>query len=172
MKRSLTFVLAASFISTLHAQDHPLSTEVKGGWNAVMKNILQSADRMQEIYYDFKPMGEQRTFGELLGHVADYNYIFCGFVKGENNQPDNQKNRHTKAELMAAIRRSTAYCDGAYNELTDTNGTQMLKMFGGMRTRLGILSLNVTHDNETYGSIAVYLRLKGIVPPSSDNAPR
>jgi uncharacterized damage-inducible protein DinB len=168
MKCILSIMLAATFSTALHAQSNPLSDEIRGGWTAIMRNILQSADKMPEQDYNFKPMGELRTFGELIGHVADFNYIFCGFVKGESNKPDNQENRHTKAELLAAIRRSTAYCDSSYHDLTDANGTQMMKMFGGLRTRMGILSLNVTHDNETYGSIAVYLRLKGLVPPSSE----
>jgi hypothetical protein len=46
----------------------------------------------------------------------------------------------------------------------------MVKIFGKEKPKLGVLMMNVGHDNEMYGTIAVYLRLKGIVPPSTEGA--
>jgi hypothetical protein len=74
----------------------------------------------------------------------------------------------SKADAVALLKSSIDYCDPIYDALTDANGMEMAKMFGRDRTKLGILDFNVIHDNEMYGTMAVYLRIKGLVPPSSE----
>jgi hypothetical protein len=90
----------------------------------------------------------------------------CTFVKGENKKLDTTKN--DKASAAAALKAAFDYCDPVYAALTDANGLQTAKMFGGDRAKFGILDFGVIHDNETYGTMVVYLRLKGLVPPSSE----
>jgi len=167
MNRCVCLILTIAFAGALHAQTNPLSTETKASFREVIDNIVKSGEMMPEINFDYKPVPTVRSFGEILGHVADYNYIFCGLAKGEQNMPDNEKNRHTKADLLAALRRSIQYCYTVYNPMNDADGVQMMKFFGGTRSKLGILNLNVAHDNEHYGNVVTYLRLKGLVPPST-----
>ena len=74
----------------------------------------------------------------------------------------------SKADLAAALKQSFDYCDPVYDSMTDTTGAQMVKMFGHETSKLGVLNFNIAHSNEMYGQMVVYMRLKGIVPPSSE----
>ena len=101
------------------------------------------------------------------------NYLFCSPILGEANpSPGVEKTKSLKAELMAALHEAFTYADRAYEALTEDNMNDMVQAFGGERIRLGVLWFNTSHNLEHYGSIAVYLRLKGIVPPNSESGPR
>jgi uncharacterized damage-inducible protein DinB len=149
---------------------NPISTETKQLYTQIKNNILKSAEKMPEENYAFKPTPEVRSFGQLIGHVADAQYLFCSAAKGETKQSNIEKTKTSKADLVAALKDAFSYCDGAYNELTDASAAQMVKFFGRDRTRMGTLNFNVAHDNEHYGNIVTYMRLKGLVPPSSESS--
>jgi DinB family protein len=163
---SIAVLLGAS---VLEAQN-PLSTELKQDYNDVKTFLTKAADRVPEADYNFKPEGEERTFGQLIGHTADVQLALCGAVKGEQKRGEGGA-KTSKADLVAVLKASFDYCDGAYNDLTDANAAQMIKMFGRDHSKLGTLSFNVQHDNEMYGTIAVYMRLKNLVPPSTADRP-
>jgi hypothetical protein len=150
----------------LRAQN-PLSDDVKNAYQGVKINILKAAEKMPEAEYSFKPTPDVRTFGQLIAHVADAQMGICGFAKGEPRRGD-AASKTSKADLIAALKASSDFCDGVYNSMTDVNGTALVKVFGKEKPKLGVLNFNVAHDNEMYGTIAVYLRLKDIVPPSSE----
>ncbi len=135
--------------------------------------IQGAAEKMPEEEYAFKPDPASRTFGQILGHVADADYLFCSAVLGEKNpSPEIEKTKATKAELAFALQGAFAYCGKAYNTLTDANANETVKAFGQERNKLGVLWFNASHNLEHYGNLVVYMRLKGIVPPSSDTKPR
>ncbi|MCI0336879.1 MAG: DinB family protein [Acidobacteria bacterium] len=169
MNRYLIVMLAAAFVgSTLYAQsDNPLSTEVKGAYTNIKNNVLKAADKMSEENYGFKATAEVQTFGQRIAHIADANMRTCAALKGE------QKNlgaatKTTKADLMAALKESFAYCDGVYDSMTDADAMKIVSTGRGQRSKLAALWGIVSHDNEVYGTITVYMRLKGVVPPSSE----
>ncbi len=166
MKSSLTFLIVLAGASAVYAQSNPLSGEVKGNYNNIKNNLLKGAEKMPEADYTFKPAPESRTFGEVVTHIATVQAALCASAKGETKQIDGTKT--SKADAVAALKESIAYCDPVYDALTDASGMEMGKMFGRDRTKLGILDFNVIHDNEMYGTMAVYLRAKGVVPPSSE----
>ncbi|HEY1950005.1 MAG TPA: DinB family protein [Bryobacteraceae bacterium] len=124
---------------------------------------------MPESEYGFKPTPDVRTFGQLIAHVADAQMRICGVAKGEPKQGD-AASKASKADLVAALKASNDFCDAVYSAATDADGAAMVKIFGKEKPKLGVLMMNVGHDNEMYGTIAVYLRLKGIVPPSTEGA--
>ena len=135
--------------------------------------IERAADKMPEKEYSFKPDPASRSFGQILGHIADANYLFCSPVLGENNpSPGIEKNKTSKAELMAALRDAFAYCSRAYDALNDVNARELVKAFGQERNKLGVLWFNASHNLEHYGNLVVYMRLKGLVPPSSEPRPK
>jgi uncharacterized damage-inducible protein DinB len=165
MRLSWMLVAAASVAL---AQD-PLSADLKMSWGSVKNYVVRSAEKMPEENYSFKPVPEVRSFGQILGHVADANYMFCSAVLGEKREPAGvEKTKTSKADLIAALKDSVSYCDKAYDGLTDATAAQMVKMFGRERTRLGLLLMNAAHDWEHYGNLVTYLRIKGLVPPSSE----
>lgn len=135
----------------------------------VKNNIIRSAEKMPEENYSYKPTPDIRSFGEILAHVADAQYLFCSAALGEKNpSPGVEKNKHTKAEITGALEEAFAYCDRAYNGMTDANMGQVVKALGADRSRAGLLAFNTDHAFEHYGNLVTYLRLKGIVPPSSE----
>lgn len=164
---SMMMSLAALAGAGLYAQSNPFSTEVKANYNNTKTTITRAADKMPESDYDFKATPDVRTFGQLVGHVADTQLAICGAFKGEQKRGDAGQ-KTSKADLVAALKESFDYCDSAYEGLNDADGAQTMKMFGRDRTKLGVLDFNIIHDQEMYGTMAVYLRLKGIVPPTSD----
>jgi uncharacterized damage-inducible protein DinB len=137
-------------------------------WEPMIGYITTAAEELPESTYAYKPTPEVRSFGQLIGHVAGAQYMFCATALGERprNEDDIEKTRKTKAELVAALRASTQYCGRAYAQ-SDKAAQQKIKLFGQDRTRLFALGLNATHDAEHYGNIVTYLRINKLVPPSS-----
>jgi uncharacterized damage-inducible protein DinB len=164
------FLLASTVLiaSTLSAQN-PLSKETMGLFTMTKTNLVKAAEKMPEENYSFRPTPEVRTFGQLVGHVADAQYLFCGAVKGgEVPRPGVEKSKTSKADLVAALKDAMAYCDEAYSALTDTDAAQNVKFFGRERTKLSVLNFNMGHNFEHYGNMVTYMRMKGLVPPSSE----
>jgi hypothetical protein len=172
MKRSLVVAVGAMCVAgaALFGQvTNPIIGELKQNYTIVKNNHLRMAEKMPEAHYGFKPVAEIRTFGELVAHVADSQARSCSLVNGDQKAV-NAASKTTKADLVAALKESYALCDAAFDALTDASATQMVKLGQSTRERskLGLLAGMTSHSNEEYGYMAVYLRLKGIVPPSSE----
>lgn len=166
----MLFLAALTSAATIYAQSNPLSMELKQNYTGVKTDLLKAADKMGEDNYGFKSSPETRTFAQQVAHVADTQIALCSVAKGEQKRGD-AATKTSKADLMASLKASFDYCDGAYDALTDADGLQMVKMFGRDRTKFGALDFNVIHDSEMYGTIAVMLREKGVVPPSTADRP-
>jgi uncharacterized damage-inducible protein DinB len=147
---------------------NPLTTGSKTIYGMTKNDLLKSAEEMPEENYSFKPVATVRTFGELVGHVADAQYEFCGPVAGDGvKSPGIEKNKTSKADLIAALKVGFAYCDKTYAGMTDAQAADMVQFFGRNSAKLSILSFNNAHNMEHYGNMVTYLRIKGLVPPSS-----
>jgi len=161
-------LLIASCALTALAQN-PMASGTKMLWDMAKNNVLKAAEKMPEASYSFKPTPEVRSFGEIVGHVADANYAFCSADKAEKSPSTGaEKNAKTKDALIEALKASITYCDAQYASMTDGNAAETRKFFGGERTRINILSFNVAHDMEHYGNLVTYMRIRGLVPPSSE----
>jgi uncharacterized damage-inducible protein DinB len=168
----LAIPLAAALLQAQSASD-PLSAGNKGIYNMVKNNLVKAAEKMPEENYSFKPTPEVRSFGQIVGHVADAQYLFCSVVLGEKNPaPGIEKSKTTKADLVKALNDGFAYCDKAYNAMTDAQSAEMVKFFGQDRAKLTVLSFNSAHNDEHYGNLVTYMRMKGLVPPSSEQRGR
>jgi len=160
------------------ATANPLSTTLKAMWDGIKRNLSESAEKMPEAEYAFKPTPEVRSFGQILGHVANSHYAYCSMVKGEKNpnQGNDLEKVTAKADLVKALNESIAYCDGVYGTMTDAAVVEMVKVGQGEKATQAMrgrpLIGNISHDNEHYGNIVTYLRIKGIVPPSTERAQR
>ncbi len=147
--------------------NNPHSADLKKDYMGIQSNILKAAEKMPADDYSFKPTPEIRSFGQLIGHVADAQTGICSSAMGSPKRGDAAQ-KTSKADLVAALKASNEVCDNAYNSLTDANGDEKIKLMGSERTRFNALGLNVSHDNEMYGYMSVYMRLKNVVPPSSE----
>ncbi len=144
------------------------------------RNIVASGNKMPEEFFGLRPGAqmEVRTFGQQLLHVASYNFLWCSQAKGEKNPNTRnlEKELTAKADIMKVVSEAFAYCDGAYNALTDASGAEIVTITQEngqvqQRPRMGLLILNVVHNNEVYGSMVTTMRIKSIVPSSSEPRP-
>jgi uncharacterized damage-inducible protein DinB len=163
---------AASNSKGEQASPGPFSTFNKFAYARVKTILVASAEKMPEENYNFKPTEAVRSYGQIVGHVADAQYTFCSLALGESNPGLKiEQTKTTKADLVAALKEAVAYCDKAYDGMTDASGAQMVKLFGADMPKLGVLNINNMHDMEHYGNLVTYMRLKNIVPPTSEQPP-
>ncbi len=167
MKHYAAITLALAVAGAMNAQI-PAShiAEGKAIWTGVKNNLQRMVEAMPEENYSFKPTADIRSFGELAAHVADAHNLFCSNVTGKP-RPESNAKKTSKADLVAAMKESIASCDAAWDSITDANAGETVGRGGQARSRAATLEYNSVHSNEEYGYMAVYMRLKGIVPPSS-----
>jgi uncharacterized damage-inducible protein DinB len=135
----------------------------------IRRNLAETAELMPASDYGFKPTPEVRSFAQLVGHVANANFLFCALT-GLEKPPSTQNNEliDDKTALVNALTASLEYCDRAYAATTDATFGELVKLPGGTQASRGsVLVFNTAHNNEHYGNLVVYLRLKGHVPPST-----
>ena len=150
---------------------NPFSAFNREAYGYLKDILLRSAEKMPAENYSFKPTDAVRSFGQVLGHVADSQYYFCATALGEKDpDPKIEQTKTSKADLIPALKGAFAYCDKAYDGMTDAAATQTVKLFGGDKPKPVVLTINNMHTVEHYGNIITYLRLKNIVPPSSEPA--
>jgi uncharacterized damage-inducible protein DinB len=174
MKQLLTAVLVTSLAGAGaygQAASDPLSNDARASWKRLSGLIARAAEKMPEENYAFKPTPEVRSFGQMVAHVADGNYLICGAEAGEQKRVGVEKSKTAKADIIAALAESVTYCDARYTALTDSKAGELVKFFGREQARLSVLRTNIEHDMEHYGNLVTYLRMKGIVPPSSEPRP-
>jgi uncharacterized damage-inducible protein DinB len=151
---------------------NPFSTFNKFAYARRKTILISSAKKMPEENYSFKPADSVRTYGQIVGHVADAQYTFCSQALGETNPALKiEQTKTSKADLVAALKQAVAYCDKAYDTMTDASGAQTVKLFGGDTPKLGVLTVNNIHNMEHYGNMVTYMRIKNIVPPTSEQPP-
>lgn len=167
------------------AQNRPAPTvtgAVKNFYNGVKNNVIRSGEKMPEEFYGLRPgtQEEVRTFGQQLSHIARYNYLWCAEARGEANPnaaTDLEKTLKGKDEILKSLRASFDYCGVPFNALNEGNASEILTITQEsgrqvQQTRAGLLMLDLVHTEEVYGSIVTTLRIKNIVPPSSEPRPQ
>jgi len=137
-------------------------------WEDVTGYLVRSAEDMPAGKYDFKPTPAVRSFGAIIGHVAGAQEMFCAVALGEKPPAEDavEKTAKSKEALIAALKASNDHCRKAY-AMSDAAAAAMTDVFGGRQSKLYVLMVNTTHDNEHYGNLVTYLRMNGMVPPSS-----
>ena len=174
MRRTMALVLGMGLATaTLSAQSGggvaPHVAILKTQAETIRSLVVRTAEKVPENLYEFKPTPEVRSLGALIGHIADGNNLLCGVAGGEKAAPNpvNEK-KTTRADLVAALKASFAACDKVFAETTDANASAAVDFFGQKQTRLGMLAFTTSHMWEHYGNLVTYMRLKNIVPPSSE----
>jgi len=138
-------------------------------WRNTIRHITVAAEEWPEADYDWKPVATVRSFGALIAHVAGSQYAFCAPALGQNRDADEagvERTATTKAAIVAALKASTEYCERAY-QMSDADAARPASIFGMARTGLYAISWNANHNSEHYGNVITYMRMRGMVPPSS-----
>jgi uncharacterized damage-inducible protein DinB len=163
-----TLLCMACLGSAVCAQTpNPMSTEVKGSYTNIKNNVLKAADKVSEADYGYKATPDVQSFGQRVAHISDANLRTCAALKGEQ-KTGSASSKTSKADIVAALKESYAYCDGVYDSMTDAEAVKLITLGRNQRSKISALWGLVAHDNEVYGAMGVYMRLKGIVPPSSE----
>jgi len=150
-----------------------LASVTKSMHATIRRNLAEAAASMPAEEYSFKPTPQVRSFGELVAHVVNANFFFCSQARGEKSPASQnyEKLAIDKAALVKELNESLAYCDEAYAGTTDANFNSLVAIAGpkpgGQSGRGSVLIFNTAHNNEHYGNMIVYMRLKGHVPPST-----
>lgn len=182
MRRTFPALLLVTAILTPAAAQaqtpaRPDLTTMSGGlvslYRSIRLNLIEAAELMPEEHYGFAPAGDVRTYGQLIGHLTNTQYNFCTPARDGAVPPKvNHETLKTKAELVAALKASLEFCDPAYDTLTDASMAAATKFGQAPITKGYSLTFNVAHNNEHYGNMVTYLRLKGLVPPSTARSRR
>lgn len=168
MKLAAALLVSAAFLSAQSPSKNPITDTSKGVFGIAKNDIMKSVDKVPEELWTWKPVDSVRTFGQLFAHVADGQYEFCGVAaEGKSVSKDIEKTAKSKADIVAALKDAFAYCDSTYSKMTDANAGELAEFFGRKVTKIGVMDFNTAHTMEHYGNLVTYMRIKGIVPPSS-----
>jgi uncharacterized damage-inducible protein DinB len=152
-------------------QTYPLFLQAQ--YASLKRYIIGSAEKMPAEHFSFKPVAEVMTYAGLLGHIIDVQYGFCNAVKGGTNPGAGKAldKLTDKAALVPAVKEAFAYCDDAFASLTNENALELLTIGTAPNqrqvARANQLTMVIAHGNEHYGNLVTYMRINGIVPPSS-----
>jgi uncharacterized damage-inducible protein DinB len=171
MKLAGAVLLFTAAFSAQAQTANPLMATSKGMFTISKNDVMGSIDVIPEDLWSFQPTKEVRTVGQLFAHIADGQYEFCGVAaEGKPVSKEIEKNAKSRAEIISALKDAFAYCEATYAKLTDAQAAEAVPFFGMKITKLGAMDFNFAHNMEHYGNLVTYMRLKGLVPPSS--APR
>jgi uncharacterized damage-inducible protein DinB len=170
---------AAAFAQA--ADPRLFTSGVERQYKDIQALILKTAEKVGEDLYSFKPTPDVRSLGGVLGHVADGNNLLCRIAAGEAVDFDKimkdlssvqvHEKKTTKSEIIAALNESRAFCESVFAKLTDAAAEENVSWFSGKMPKLMMMTFVTSHSWEHYGNLVTYMRLKGIVPPSSERAP-
>lgn len=167
MKLAATLILCAVGV-TAQTNSSAIISSSQFVYGIAKGDVLKSAEKIPEEFWSFKPTPEVRSVGQLFAHIADGQYEFCSAASGKSVDKGIEKTAKTKAEIVAAVKEAFAYCDGIYAKMTDAGAVETKTFFGMKPTQIGLMDFNTAHTMEHYGNLVTYMRLKGIVPPSSE----
>src|SRR5690242_16120327 len=159
--RPVTLLLLLTCSAASADEANLVATTMKGSYERIKKMLLAAADEMPPADYAFKPTPEVRSFGQLVGHVADANLMFCSATKKEKVASKSvEKSATTKEALKQGLADAFAYCDAVYAASTDAAFKEPVELPFMKTNRFGALDVNLQHDNEHYGNMVTYLRMK------------
>jgi len=169
--RALCLSLALLAPSSPALAQNAATAAVKTQFGMISGVMAKTAEKIPEALYAFKATPEVRSMGQLIGHIADSQFMMCAAAVGEKPpQGGIEKSMTAKADLSKALADSSAYCNTVIDGMTDAKGMEVVKFFTGPTPRLFVLSFNVSHSYEHYGNLVTYMRLNKIVPPSSERS--
>ena len=168
MKKTSILLLLLLIAGAAQAQNN-VTASLKGLHEITAGNIMATAEMLDPDMYAFQPTEEVRTAGQILAHIANAQYTFCSVAAGEDspNATNFEEEATSKAEVVDALSGAFDYCAGVYEGMTDEEGAEMRNLFGMNMAASGVLAFNSGHNYEHYGNLVTYMRLNGIVPPSS-----
>lgn len=173
LKTNFLFLLTLLFLNGAWAQEITLPKEPMASVDIaalyVPNTIIEAAEQMPEEYYTFRPTPEVRSFGELIAHIAESTFQMAAIAKGETAPM--LKVNSTKVEALDALKKSFEYYAKAREDMTKVQKETLVKFMGNNQPAGNVLDFSIFHTLQHYGNVIVYMRLKGLIPPSSQENP-
>jgi uncharacterized damage-inducible protein DinB len=142
----------------------PIAWTTNWFYEDAKRNFLEAADLMPAEHYGFKPAENVRTFGQIVGHIANWQFTNCSAAKGEANPNTTDfEKAEGKAATVEGIKAAYRYCDGVFQTLDRERLSAATPTGPVMFRAMSALAHPYLH----YGNLITYLRIKGIVPPST-----
>jgi uncharacterized damage-inducible protein DinB len=163
---------------------NPITTAFRGRIMALHRNLGQAFDSIPEAKFSYKPTPAQQTIGFIAQHLVNDNYFFCnnfGAMKGtrsakDTTTADSVKATWPKDTLVAQLKASFKFCEGAFAQLDDAKLAEQITMtFGGQSRQTARANMVLGHALDLadhYSQIANYMRLNGMLPPTALPRPR
>jgi hypothetical protein len=148
---------------------NPVTDALRATVPGASRNFVGAAQEMPADKYGYHPTEAQMTFGALVLHVATSNEFLCSKISGQT-APTEAKLTATssKDELVARVKRSFDFCEGAFAKLDDHILTDSIPFFGGRKVTKAAAILDISADwADHYGAAAGYLRLNDLLPPTA-----
>jgi uncharacterized damage-inducible protein DinB len=178
MKKHILFIFTLAFALSCFGQQS-MTPAIERLFNKIESDILTSAQAMPEDRYDFTPESLHiensdfkgvRTFGGQILHLATDNILIWSAVIGDSVRADirdvnGPRSIKTKSGIIEYLRSSFAIGRKVISTMTNQNAMEMIEFRGRKLARLNLAFYALTHANEHYGQMAIYLRMCGIVPP-------
>lgn len=164
-------VLIATSAGAQQAAGDPLTAALKRQWDGIALNLKEAAEKMPEDKYSSRPSPDVKTFAGEVGHGANTHYFFCARIKGEPNpNKEDYEKATSKDVLVKALVASNEYCSSVLATANDKWLMEMVGQGAQAQPRGAILAAHIAHSNETYGTQVPYMRMAGVVPPSTARA--
>jgi hypothetical protein len=161
--------------TTVGAQKIPLNEGLRRSYNSLKMNLTETAAKLTDADYSYRPSPDIRVFGAQLAHIANSQFNACAAARGEANPTQGksvEQTATTKADIVKALADSFAFCDPAFASLTDQTAVEFVRQGMNDVARGSVLANLLVHGNLEYGVLTVYLRTKGMVPPSTERGMR
>jgi uncharacterized damage-inducible protein DinB len=147
---------------------NPVSSALREILSGRQKNIIAAVDEMPGAKFSYKPTAEQMTFGHLVTHIVEANYILCSKASGASTPKAAEvKESDEKDKLASALKASFDFCAEALAKMDDSNLGETTEVFGSQRTRAWAALVLASSWADHYGMAAMYLRQNGLTPPSA-----
>ena len=177
--KSIPYFFLSFFLRSTCTGQQSILPAIERQFNKIESDILSSAEAMPEDKFDFTPesLGIKnsqfkgvRTFAGQIMHLATDNFFIWSGINGDSVRADitdvnGPKNIKTKKEVIEYLKSSFAIGRKAISTLTLSNAMDLVEFRGRKLSKLDLAFYALTHANEHYGQMVIYLRMCGIVPP-------
>jgi len=178
MKLISFFTCCLTFTITCFGQQ-PVTAAIERQFNKIESDILKTAEAMPDEKFNFTPenlhiknsnFNGVRTFAGQIMHLATDNIFIWSAITGDSVRADIEdvngpKSIKAKKDIIEYLKTSFAIGRKAISTLTTQNAMDMIDFRWRKLPRLDLAFYALTHANEHYGQMVVYLRMCGIVPP-------
>jgi hypothetical protein len=168
--RHILIVFTLFAATAVFAQDkNPVTSVVKEILPRQQKNLVAAVEEMPADKFGFHPTPPQMTFGHLVLHIIESNNYLCAKIGDVPElKPTGLKDTDEKDKLVAALKASFDFCTTALGKVDDSKLADEIELFGGRKGLRAFALIALTNDwADHYSSVAMYLRLIGLLPPTA-----